>query len=134
MGGEGQEQVKGMKQSRRHEWLRAGEGNETIKESGNTEKKQWRHRTGHYRIFLKRLYLPDRVQEELSRVIGGRQSKMEDRKNLPYTDAVIHETQRLGNIVPMSLPHQTSQDVTFQGHFIEKVRLISKVWRHGGNN
>ncbi|XP_056283493.1 cytochrome P450 2K1-like [Pseudoliparis swirei] len=64
--------------------------------------------------------IQDRVQEELSRVIGGRQSKMEDRKNLPYTDAVIHETQRLGNIVPMSLPHQTSQDVTFQGHFIEK--------------
>uniref|UniRef100_A0A673CL79 Cytochrome P450 2K1-like n=1 Tax=Sphaeramia orbicularis TaxID=375764 RepID=A0A673CL79_9TELE len=43
-----------------------------------------------------------------------------DRKNLPFTDAVIHETQRLANIVPMALPHKTSEDVTFQGYFIKK--------------
>ncbi|KAK2855895.1 hypothetical protein Q5P01_004630 [Channa striata] len=60
------------------------------------------------------------VQEEISRVIGSRQVQIEDRKNLPFTDAVIHETQRLASIVPMSLPHRTSKDVTFQGHFIKK--------------
>ncbi|XP_071375985.1 cytochrome P450 2K3-like, partial [Centroberyx affinis] len=64
--------------------------------------------------------IQDQVQEELSRVIGSRQVRVEDRKNLPYTDAVIHEIQRLANIVPMSLPHKTSQDVTFQGYFIKK--------------
>uniref|UniRef100_A0A668A002 Cytochrome P450 2K1-like n=1 Tax=Myripristis murdjan TaxID=586833 RepID=A0A668A002_9TELE len=62
----------------------------------------------------------DQVQEELSRVIGSRQVQVEDRKNLPYTDAVIHETQRLANIAPMSIPHITSRDVTFQGYFIKK--------------
>uniref|UniRef100_A0A672IV38 Cytochrome P450 2K1-like n=1 Tax=Salarias fasciatus TaxID=181472 RepID=A0A672IV38_SALFA len=62
----------------------------------------------------------DKVQEELSRVVGNRQVRVDDRKNLPYTDAVIHETQRLANIVPMSLPHKTSRDVTFQGFFIKK--------------
>ncbi|KAM3850527.1 cytochrome P450 2K1-like [Diretmus argenteus] len=62
----------------------------------------------------------DQVQEELSRVIGSRQVRVEDRKNLPYTDAVIHETQRLANIVPMAIPHKTSQDVTFQDYFIRK--------------
>ncbi|KAJ4928788.1 hypothetical protein JOQ06_004413 [Pogonophryne albipinna] len=62
----------------------------------------------------------DQVQEELSRVIGSRQAQVEDRKSLPFTDAVIHETQRLANIVPMAIPHKTSQDVTFQGHFIKK--------------
>ncbi|KAM4598646.1 cytochrome P450 2K1-like [Polymixia lowei] len=64
--------------------------------------------------------IQDQVQEELSRVVGSRQIQVEDRKNLPYTDAVIHETQRVANIVPMSLPHITSQDVTFQGYFIKK--------------
>ncbi|XP_038582467.1 cytochrome P450 2K1-like [Micropterus salmoides] len=64
--------------------------------------------------------IQDQVQEELSRVIGSRQVQVEDRKNLPFTDAVIHETQRLANIAPMALPHKTTQDVTFQGHFIKK--------------
>ncbi|XP_029944980.1 cytochrome P450 2K1-like [Salarias fasciatus] len=64
--------------------------------------------------------IQDKVQEELSRVVGNRQVRVDDRKNLPYTDAVIHETQRLANIVPMSLPHKTSRDVTFQGFFIKK--------------
>lgn len=75
-------------------------------------------------IWLKNLLpLLDQVQEELRRVIGSRQVQVEDRKNLPFTDAVIHETQRLANIVPMALPHKTSQDVTLQGFFIKKVRL-----------
>ncbi|XP_035473806.2 cytochrome P450 2K4 [Scophthalmus maximus] len=64
--------------------------------------------------------IQDQVQEELSRVIGSRQVKAEDRKNLPFVDAVVHETQRMSSVVPMSLPHKTSQDVTFQGHFIKK--------------
>ncbi|CAL8288559.1 unnamed protein product [Boreogadus saida] len=64
------------------------------------------------------------VQEELSSTIGSRRVRVEDRKNLPYTDAVIHETQRLANIVPMSLPHTTSQDVTFQGYFIKKGTVV----------
>nr|XP_040046634.1 cytochrome P450 2K1-like isoform X3 [Gasterosteus aculeatus aculeatus] len=59
------------------------------------------------------------VQEELSRVVGSRQVRVEDRRNLPYTDAVIHETQRLANVVPLAIPHKTSQDVTFQGFFIK---------------
>ncbi|XP_034755257.1 cytochrome P450 2K1-like isoform X3 [Etheostoma cragini] len=64
--------------------------------------------------------IQDQVQEELSREIGSRQVQVEDRKNMPFTDAVIHETQRLANIVPMAVPHKTSQDITFQGHFIKK--------------
>ena len=55
-------------------------------------------------------------------MVGSRQVQVEDRKNLPYTDAVIHETQRLANVVPMAIPHKMSRDVTFQGYFIKEVR------------
>ncbi|KPP60109.1 cytochrome P450 2K1-like, partial [Scleropages formosus] len=64
--------------------------------------------------------IQDRVQEELSRVTGGRQPKAEDRKNLPYTNAVIHEIQRVASVAPMSIPHSTSCDVELQGYHIKK--------------
>ncbi|KAK7889527.1 hypothetical protein WMY93_025087 [Mugilogobius chulae] len=65
-------------------------------------------------------HIQDQVREEIMRVIGAREVQCQDRKDLPYTDAVIHETQRLGNIVPLNLPHRTSRDVTFRGYFIKK--------------
>ncbi|GAA6066952.1 cytochrome P450 2K1-like [Tachysurus ichikawai] len=71
-------------------------------------------------LMAKYPHIQDNVQEEIDRVIAGRQPVVEDRKNLPYTDAVIHETQRLANILPMNLPHATSCDITFQGFFIKK--------------
>lgn len=64
--------------------------------------------------------IQDQVQEEINHVIGSRQVQTKDRKDLPFTEAVIHESQRFGDVVPMSIPHRTSQDITFQGHFIKK--------------
>ncbi len=76
------------------------------------------------------MYL-DKVQEELSRVVGSREVQVDDRKNMPYIDAVIHETQRFANIVPMAVPHKTSQDITFQGYFIKKVEFsVSELFQH----
>ena len=72
----------------------------------------------------------DQVQEELSRVVGSRQIRVEDRKNLPFADAVIHESQRLANILPMAVPHKTSRDVTFQGYFIKAVSFLTFVLIH----
>ncbi|XP_073693222.1 cytochrome P450 2K16 [Garra rufa] len=71
-------------------------------------------------LMAKYPHIQDRVQEEIDQVIGGRQPVTEDRKNLPYTDAVIHEIQRFANIAPMSIPHMTSCDVHFNGYFIKK--------------
>ncbi|XP_073712798.1 cytochrome P450 2K1-like [Misgurnus anguillicaudatus] len=65
-------------------------------------------------------HIQDRVHEEIDRVLDGREPVTEDRKNLPYTDAVIHEIQRLANLVPLNLPHKTSCDVNFNGYLIKK--------------
>ncbi|XP_076579792.1 cytochrome P450 2J6-like [Chaetodon auriga] len=62
-----------------------------------------------------------KVQAEIDHVIGqSRQPSMDDRANLPYTDAVIHEIQRMGNIVPLSLPHVAKKDIHVGGYTIPK--------------
>ncbi|XP_042168397.1 cytochrome P450 2K1-like [Oncorhynchus tshawytscha] len=81
-------------------------------------------------LMAKYPHIQYRVREEISRVIGSRQPLAEDRKNLPYTDAVIHETQRLANIAHMAIPHNTSRDVTFQGYFIKCPMLHSHCRGH----
>ncbi|XP_051995751.1 cytochrome P450 2K6-like [Xyrauchen texanus] len=64
--------------------------------------------------------IQDKVQEEIDRVIGECQPVAENRKNLPYTDAVIHETQRLASIVPFGVPRKTTCDVHLNGYLIKK--------------
>ncbi|XP_041790821.1 cytochrome P450 2J2-like [Chelmon rostratus] len=70
--------------------------------------------------------IQEKVQAEIDRVIGqSRQPNMADRPNLPYTEAVIHETQRMGNIVPLGFPKMASKDTTLGGYFIPKGTAIN---------
>lgn len=72
-------------------------------------------------------WCPEKVQAEIDRVVGqSRPLTMDDRVNLPYTDAVLHEIQRFGNIVPLSLPHVTNKAIQLEGYNIPKV--ISPIW------
>ncbi|XP_053314629.1 cytochrome P450 2K1-like [Spea bombifrons] len=65
-----------------------------------------------------------RVHEEIDKVIGTSQPKFEHRVNMPYTNAVIHETQRFANIVPMNLPRATTKDIYFKGYYLPKGTYI----------
>ncbi|XP_041862614.1 cytochrome P450 2J2-like [Melanotaenia boesemani] len=86
-------------------------------------------------VILYMLHYPEiqqKVQAEIDRVIGqSRQPTMADRPNLPYTDAVIHETQRIANILPFGFPKMASKDATLGGYFIPKgtpvVTMLSSV-------
>ncbi|XP_029988169.1 cytochrome P450 2J2-like isoform X1 [Sphaeramia orbicularis] len=70
--------------------------------------------------------IQEKVQAEIDRVIGQcRQPTQADRVNLPYTDAVIHECQRMGNIVPLGFPKMASKDATLGGYFIPKGTSIT---------
>lgn len=72
-------------------------------------------------LMMKYPYIQEKVHEEIISIIGSERSpRAEDRTNLPYTNAVIHEIQRFGNIVPMNLLHSTTADVNFKGYFIPK--------------
>ncbi|KAM9261534.1 uncharacterized protein FYN16_007824 [Cariama cristata] len=72
-------------------------------------------------LMMKYPEIQRKIQEEMNHVIEpGELPKLEDRKKMPYTDAVIHEIQRFANIVPMGVSRSTPTDVNFQGYVIPK--------------
>ncbi|KAK2884277.1 hypothetical protein Q8A67_017914 [Cirrhinus molitorella] len=65
--------------------------------------------------------IQEKVQEEIDKVVGlSCRPNMDDRSSMPYTDAVIHEVQRMGNVVPLSVPRMTNEDTILEGYFIPK--------------
>nr|XP_056712808.1 cytochrome P450 2K6-like [Euleptes europaea] len=71
-------------------------------------------------LMLKYPEIQKKVQEEITKVVGSAQPRIEHRAKMPYTDAVIHEIQRFANILPTSVPRATNADVTLGGYFIPK--------------
>ncbi|XP_041479097.1 cytochrome P450 2J2-like [Lytechinus variegatus] len=66
-----------------------------------------------------------KVQAELDAVVGrGRQPTTRDRQDLPYCDATLHEVMRIRPILPISVPHMTSDDVSLGGYSIPKGSII----------
>lgn len=45
----------------------------------------------------------------------------EDRKILPYTNAVIHEVQRFSNIIAIGMPRLCAKDFTLREFHFQKV-------------
>ncbi|NXT84706.1 CP2J6 protein, partial [Zapornia atra] len=66
-----------------------------------------------------------KVQKELDAVLGcSHLISYEDRKKLPYTNAVIHEIQRYSNIVLIALPRMSLKDTELLGHPVPKNTII----------
>ncbi|KAH0624279.1 hypothetical protein JD844_007967 [Phrynosoma platyrhinos] len=66
--------------------------------------------------------IQDKVYKEIEEVLGSSHSICyEDRKKLPYTNAVIHEAQRAKYILPVGIPRRCSKDFNMLGYHIPKV-------------
>ncbi|XP_072520417.1 cytochrome P450 2D3-like [Salminus brasiliensis] len=69
--------------------------------------------------------IQERCQQEIDAVLEGKaNASYEDRHNMPYIQAVIHECQRVANTVPLSIFHCTSRDTELMGFSIPKDTLI----------
>ncbi|XP_027018482.2 cytochrome P450 2C20 [Tachysurus fulvidraco] len=76
-------------------------------------------------LLIKHPEIQTRMQKEIDAVIGrDRSPSMDDRKSLPFTDAVIHEVQRYVDLVPLNVPHYTTHPITFRGYSIPKDTII----------
>ncbi|KAI7812060.1 cytochrome P450 [Triplophysa rosa] len=67
----------------------------------------------------------ERCQREIDDVLEGKDhASFEDRHNMPYTQAAIHEVQRVANTVPLSVFHCTTKDTQLMGYNIPKGTLV----------
>ncbi|XP_078621529.1 cytochrome P450 2U1-like [Branchiostoma floridae x Branchiostoma japonicum] len=56
-----------------------------------------------------------KVQSELDAVVGETLPTLSHRAQLPYTEATVMEVQRLRAVIPLGLPHATTQQVKVAG-------------------
>ena len=60
-----------------------------------------------------------KAQAELDNVVGpDRLPTFEDRDSLPYLNAVLQETLRWHPVLPIAIPHKTTEDDTYNGYHI----------------
>ncbi|KAK9401425.1 cytochrome P450 2J2-like [Crotalus adamanteus] len=69
--------------------------------------------------------IQEKVQKEIEDVFGISGSiSYQDRKKLPYTNAVIHEMQRIEYALLIGAPRQSTKDVKMRGYHIPKGTFI----------
>ncbi|KAI0373686.1 cytochrome P450 [Pilatotrama ljubarskyi] len=84
-------------------------------------------------FFLAMSLYPDvqqRAQEELDAVVGpDRLPDHGDKDALPYVNAIIKESLRWQNVLPLALPHVTTEDQEYEGYFIPSgTILVANTW------
>ncbi|MED6136306.1 hypothetical protein PIB30_054793 [Stylosanthes scabra] len=74
-----------------------------------------------------------KLQNEIEALVGiKRQVEEKDLNKLPYLDMVVKEILRLYPVGPLLVPHESLEDVTINGYFIEKnTRIMVNAWAIG---
>jgi len=75
-------------------------------------------------------HLQRRAQKELDAVVGvGQLPTTEDVRHLPFIQAIVKETLRWHNVIPLSLPHVAHEADTYKGHRIPAgTAVMVNVW------
>ncbi|KAF5282693.1 hypothetical protein FQA39_LY17500 [Lamprigera yunnana] len=66
-----------------------------------------------------------RVQKEIDNVVGrNRWPTMQDKMNLPYTEAVLMEVMRIANVPPLGIAHRAICEATLFGYKVPKGSIV----------
>uniref|UniRef100_A0A8D1GJW7 Cytochrome P450 2J2 n=1 Tax=Sus scrofa TaxID=9823 RepID=A0A8D1GJW7_PIG len=69
--------------------------------------------------------IQEKVQAEIDRLLCQlQQPSTAARESMPYTNAVIHEVQRMGNIIPLNVPREVAEDTTLAGYHLPKGTMV----------
>ncbi|XP_042104698.1 cytochrome P450, family 2, subfamily J isoform X2 [Ovis aries] len=69
--------------------------------------------------------IQEKVQAEIDKVLGkSRPPSTATRESMPYTNAVIHEVQRMGNIIPLNVPREVTVDTILAGYHLPKGTMV----------
>ncbi|XP_005515609.2 cytochrome P450 2C5 [Columba livia] len=80
-------------------------------------------------VLAKYPHIQAKVQEEIDAVVGtSRAPSTQDKLRMPYTNAVIHELQRLHKSRIENFPRMMTQDIVFRGHSIPKGTAVIPVF------
>ncbi|VDI80748.1 cytochrome P450, family 2, subfamily U, polypeptide 1 [Mytilus galloprovincialis] len=74
---------------------------------------------------IRNKHIQDKMHQEIVDVVGhSRLPNMADKPHLPYCEAVIIESLRLGNIVPFAIPYYVTEDFEYKGYMFPKGAII----------
>ncbi|XP_006811948.1 cytochrome P450 2U1-like [Saccoglossus kowalevskii] len=70
------------------------------------------------------------AQNEIDHVVGRhRQPDLGDQSNLPYTQALVYEIQRISSVFPLSVPHCAATETHLHGYRIPKgAEILPNLW------
>ncbi|XP_031413919.1 cytochrome P450 2F2-like, partial [Clupea harengus] len=70
-------------------------------------------------------HIQERCHQEIDSVLGSRECvSFDDRHSMPYVQAVLHESQRVADVVPLSVFHTTTAHTQLHGYSIPKGTMV----------